>query len=342
VANLTRASDELFRRSADERFETLQSLWEFCREQRRQSQDRWHAPGNLAFHSNGSLRVVAGGEGEFSLNNWSFAMLCRLARVARDTVNRLSPDTARRVLDETLPRASNKPLQLLTSGETVRSIHGTQYSRLWNADLVQMLIEFAVDFQPPQKGFNGATGLYAGEEDCFCFLVDPNGWTDIGGENFAPGFFVWNSEVGRRSLGISTFWFQAVCANHIVWDATEVVEWTRKHTGKVGDGLTEIRRIIDELVRKRDARKDGFAKVIAKAMQERLGSDADEVLKVLGGKGISRPLARKALDIAQEQGRFTVWSVVDALTRLARESAFAGDRMEADERASQLLSLVSI
>lgn len=38
--------------------------------------------------------------------------------------------------------------------------------------------ESAVDFVPPPKGFNGATGLYGGEQDIFCFLIDPAGWTD--------------------------------------------------------------------------------------------------------------------------------------------------------------------
>ena len=51
----------------------------------------------------------------------------------------------------------------------------------------------------------------SGEQDMFCFMIDPTGWIEIEGENFAPGFFVWNSEVGRRSLGIQTFWFQAIC-----------------------------------------------------------------------------------------------------------------------------------
>ena len=59
---------------------------------------------------------------------------------------------------------------------------------------------------PPHKGLGGGTGLYAGEQDMFCFMIDPTGWTEIGGESFAPGFFLWNSEVGRRSLGLSTFW----------------------------------------------------------------------------------------------------------------------------------------
>jgi hypothetical protein len=82
-----------------------------------------------------------------------------------------------------------------------------------------MVEEYATDFQPPPKGFNGATGLYAGEQDLFVFLIDPTGWVEIDGEAFAPGMFLWNSEVGCRSVGIETFWYQQVCANHIVWDA---------------------------------------------------------------------------------------------------------------------------
>jgi type I restriction-modification system DNA methylase subunit len=38
----------------------------------------------------------------------------------------------------------------------------------------------------------------------FCFLIDPKGWIEIDGEAFAPGFFVWNSEVGRRAFLTAT------------------------------------------------------------------------------------------------------------------------------------------
>jgi hypothetical protein len=208
--------------------------------------------------------------------------------------------------------------------------------------LVAMLQEFAVDFQPPQKGFNGATGLYAGEQDLFCFLIDPAGWTEIGGEAFAPGFFIWNSEVGRRSLGIQTFWFQAVCQNHLIWDAVDVFEFTRKHTANVHESLREIRRIVEGLVEKRDERRDGFANVIQKAMETKLGDDAEEVMKVLNKNGITRSAAKQALEIAERQGRFTIFALVDALTRIARETDNAGDRTDADEKASQLLSLATV
>jgi hypothetical protein len=204
-----------------------------------------------------------------------------------------------------------------------------------------MLQEFAVDFQPPQAGMNGATGLYCGEQDLFCFLIDPMGWTEIEGEAFAPGFFLWNSEVGKRSIGIETFWFQAVCQNHIVWDAVEVVEFTRKHTASVHESFGEIRRMIEGLVARRDARKDAFFRVMQQAMATKLGDDAEEAMKSLAQQGIPRGAAKAALAIAQQQGRFTVFALVDALTRLAGELKFAGDRAEADRQASSLLELVA-
>jgi hypothetical protein len=338
MVDLMRANTELYRRAPDERFASMQDLWTHCHNEKQQSTDRWKSPKEMILDN--SMTLCAGMDGSFQMNDWSFSQVCKMAGVAKDTVNRLSQSTASLVLSETVPRG-NKPLQIVTSGDTVRSIHGTQYTRLWNADLLSMVREFAVDFQPPQTGVNGATGLYCGEQDMFVFMIDPLGWVEIDGENYAPGFFLWNSEVGRRSLGIQTFWFQAVCQNHIVWDATEVVEWTRKHTANVGEGIPQIRTIIERLVEKRDARKDGFVTVIRKAMQEKLGDDAEETLTALTKNGIGRSMAKKALEIAEKTGRFTIWSLVDALTRIAGETQNAGDRIEADLKAAQLLELVS-
>lgn len=333
---LLRASRELFSRQPDERYESLQALWTYCQGKKERSLDRWHPPQSLGTVANGSLKLSLEGS-PFDLNDWSYSQLCRLAGVAKETVNRLSSATADLVFKETLPREGNKPLQILTDDVGVRSIHGAAYTRLWDADLVMTVREFAVDFQPPQKGFNGATGLYAGEQDMFCFLIDPAGWCEIGEEAFAPGFFVWNSEVGRRSLGIETFWFQSVCANHIVWDATEVVSWKRKHTASVNDGLTEIRRLIAELVEKRDARKDGFVAAVRKAMETRV-ADSDEAMKLLSKQGITRKLAKQALDIAAQKGALTIWSLVDALTQSSR-TLDAGERTELDQKSSSLLAV---
>ncbi len=339
--NLTRASHELFRRSPDESFESLSALSDYCRTKREQSVDVWHAPTQVVPEIlDGTLGLRLGSDGAFLMNDWSFSQLCKCAGVGKETINRLSPQTATRAFSETLP-GGNKPLQFYRRDKVIRSIHGTGYTRLHDADLVSMLQEFAVDFQPPQKGMNGATGLYAGEQDLFCFLIDPNGWAEIEGEAFAPGFFIWNSEVGKRSIGIETFWFQAVCQNHIVWDATEVVEFTRKHTSSVHSALSEMRRIIEGLVAKRDERRAGFTDVIAKAMRTKLGDDAEVVLKTLTKNGIGRGVAKQAMEIAQQEGRFTIFALVDALTRLSGNMVNAGERTDADEKAGALLALAT-
>ena len=285
------------------------------------------------------MTLGIGNDSDFMLNDWSFSQLCRMANVSKETINRLSSKTASKAFQETLP-PSDKPLQLLATGNTIRSIHGVAYTRLWNAELLDVVREAAPDFTPPQTACDGiSSGLYCGEQDLFAFLIDPLGWVDIGGESFAPGFFVWNSEVGRRSLGIQTFWFQRICQNHIVWDATQVIEFSRKHTANVRDGLGEIRRHIAELVQARDARRDSFAVVLRKAISTRLGTDAEEAAKPLISAGIPRTLIQEALELAQQQGGFTIFAVVDALTRLSQQVVHAGDRAALDSKIGALLAL---
>ena len=341
MTNLTHASRQLFTRPPDERFDTLADLATHCREMKAQSRESVETltavrptltDGRLALRYNGFPLL--------RLNDWAFTQLCGLAGAAKDTVNRLQPRTAGQVLIELLETRERDGLKLQTLVEdkrVVRAITGEKYTRLWNADLVTMLQEFATDFTPPPKGFNGATGLYAGEQDLLCFLIDPTGWAELEGEAFAPGFFVWNSEVGRRSVGVSTFWFQAVCANHIVWDATDIVEFTRRHIGNVAEAFREIRQRIEALVAKRDERRDRFVDIVKKAMATEYGTDAQSVVNRLTVNGFPKALAKRAIEIARERGRFTIWAVIDALTKLAREERHAGGRVAADVKAMQLL-----
>ena len=116
MRNLTKASEELFRRSPDETFESLDRLVEHCQQQEEASQEIWQSPGMLSLDTQDErmLTLNAGSDGVFRLNDWSFSQICRLSGVSKDTVNRLSAPTAGRVFQETLPRGT-KPLQLFTA-----------------------------------------------------------------------------------------------------------------------------------------------------------------------------------------------------------------------------------
>ncbi len=117
------------------------------------------------------------------------------------------------------------------------------------------------------------------------------------------------------------------------------------------ESVADIRGIIARLVETRDAhgtsptcgwdlsRRDGFAQVVKRAMETRLGSSSDEVLKVLAKQGITRTLAKEALEVASRHGAFTIFAVVDALTRISGKLANAGERSAVDQKASALLSL---
>ncbi len=88
-------------------------------------------------------------------------------------------------------------------------------------------------------------------------------------------------------------------------------------------------------------RRDGFTKVMAKAFKLQLGDNADDVAKVLAKQGIPRDLGKRALELAEQAGQFTLFTLVDALTRIAGEYKFVGDRVEIDQKASGLLALAA-
>ncbi|MCI0331937.1 MAG: DUF932 domain-containing protein [Planctomycetes bacterium] len=345
MTTLMQASRELFRRPPDERFANLAELSAHCRQTALSSVDRKESSAEFRpVPQDDAMLLRIDGTPPCRMNDWSFSQLCSLAGVAKATVNRLRPMTAAQVLTETLAERTSKELDLqalVYKAEVVRSINSVRYRRLWNADVVAMLMEFGTDFTPPQPGANGGTGLYAGEQDMFCFLIEPLGWVEIGDKAFAPGFFVWNSEVGRRTIAVSTFWYQSVCANHIVWDATDVTEFTRRHIGNVYESLAAVRTIIQRLVDRKHQRRDTFARVIGRAMRERYGRDGEEVATKLMKAGFAKELSRRATELARQKGGYSIWAVVEAITQLNRETPFAGRRNETDQKASQLLSLAA-
>ena len=73
-------------------------------------------------------------------------------------------------------------------------------------------------------------------------------------------------------------------------------------------------------------------------MVERLGSDADGVSRILSGKKFPRHLIDEAIRMSQRKG-FTIFSMVDALTKLSQTMSFAAERTKLDFKISQLLSL---
>jgi len=99
MANLKRASQQLFSRPNDERFESLEALISHCSRVKDESNIHWRLPTEITPCPVGlDLGLQIGGNGVHTFNDWSFGQTCSIAEVHKETVNRLGTDTASRVL----------------------------------------------------------------------------------------------------------------------------------------------------------------------------------------------------------------------------------------------------
>jgi hypothetical protein len=63
--NLTRASQELFRRAPDERYASLDDLWHHCQESKERSTDYWRSPAEIrAVPTSSRLDLMLGSDAE--------------------------------------------------------------------------------------------------------------------------------------------------------------------------------------------------------------------------------------------------------------------------------------
>lgn len=342
MAGMPASFFQLFSRSDDQQFATFDALYSHCLNRQRNSEVHWRLPAEVIptdYH--GKLRLKLTGSRAFGLTDWSFGQVCQFAGLKKESLNRLKSSTAAQVLLETMPHGS-RALQIFTEGETIRSIHPVGYNRIHDSALLELVIEEAFDFDPPHVGDSGATGLYAGEQDMFVFMIDPKAWIEVGDDRFAPGFLAWNSEVGRRAIGLATFWYQRACGNHLIWDANTRVSYSRKHNAQVETALENIRQLMRRVVDSSSARKDAFAKALACAQRTKLGSCSEEVIKVLRSCGIGVSYVRPAVAaMADKSDGYTVYNVVDSLTRLTGRLVNAGDRFAQDSKIGQLLALAN-
>ena len=74
MSTLDAAHKELFRRTPDETYESMEALFDFCQQQKEGSTDRWEPPSKLKVKDRlGNVSVSLNGDDEsLLLNDWSF------------------------------------------------------------------------------------------------------------------------------------------------------------------------------------------------------------------------------------------------------------------------------
>lgn len=192
-------------------------------------------------------------------------------------------------------------------------------------------------------------GIYASDHDMFAFVVNEDRLIDDGKGNFlARGAFAWNSEVGAKSIGMMTFLYYGICGNHIVWNAQGVQEVRIRHTKsgpqKFKEAELQLREYLDEAASE-DEKKIKAARVFT------IGKDKEEVLDGLFGMArtsridISRKALKGAYEIAEKRSDdygdpTSLWGMVNGLTQLSQDTAFAENRAKLDRAAGKLMEVV--
>ena len=162
------------------------------------------------------------------------------------------------------------------------------------------------------------------------------------GGGLGRGFFVWNSEVGARTFGVMTFFYEYVCGNHRVWGATGVQELKIRHVGNAD--ARAFRELAIELRCYADSSAQEDEGRILRAKAKLLGDTKDEVLdRVFGMKipGLTRGLLEDSYKRAtmQEAGYGnpkSVWGLTGGITEVARDMPYADQRAEVDKGAWKL------
>lgn len=197
-------------------------------------------------------------------------------------------------------------------------------------------------------------GIYASDHDMWAFMVNEDARIDDGSDGgLSRGFFVSNSEVGAAALRVTLFHYRHVCSNHIVWGAEDVIEVSVRHIGDVeGKFSLELSQAVDSWAN--HSAHEETARV-RRAMTTVLGATDDEVLdavfKAFSGQrrynlpsGLSVKLVANALDTAkqwehQDGNPYSVWGLVNGITRISQATPYADERSFLDRAASRVLAL---
>ena len=314
---------------------------------------------------------LGGGEGAQGFTPWALRQVGGIARVPAPVLERLRPETAARVLNETWPRDGAEGLEsraFLVEGArmepgagpamepTLRAVVSPSYRRVWDADLLgeasRWLLPSGWTPAYPERNTSGTPegererALWRSDRDSFAFFMSERraegGDDGLGG--MRRGLFIGNSEVGARSLVWGSFWFREVCANFLIWDARDAQVRRRRHTAGIVGEVADLRRWMREQVpTTTDADLVPFHVLNRTPFQVAEGDEpwAERFAVAVASQfDVTQALARKAADLAGSDSaarRGTWWDAVNAVTAAAR-SLNPGDRFEASMVAGRMAS----
>jgi hypothetical protein len=364
MTTLMKAHHQWATRPADERFTSLTSLHQHCTDQRERSRGTAVSSRKLQAqpveYDNAAL-VLVGPDGQAAApTNYAFEQLCGRVKAPAGYLRNLPSPMVADLINYGLFKRDAADIGVLLRDEpdglpTLAAATGPNYGRIWNNDVTSHIMECVGDGVTGRFTVPGEFGqqvditsdnttLYASDRDMFVFLADEQNRIEIPNRRngqpgtLARGFFVWNSEVGDKTLGVSTFLYDYVCSNRMVWGATKHEEIKLRHTVSAPDRFRE--EIMPAITAYANSSADGIVQGIENARKARLG-DEDAMLEFLAKRfNMRRATAWNAVHKAEE-GRpiETLWDATVAMTAAARSLQYQDARVDAEREAGKLMAL---
>jgi hypothetical protein len=360
-------------RAPDERFTSLMDMQAFKRRLRDNSRSQVISSRGLAVRpvedDARALQIIGYGNGlpAAAPTHWLFGQLCSLASPGNSPASyfretQMPAPIIADCLNYNLrfTRGVGDIGVLFTTNEDsnvneLRSVNGPNYGRIYDADVVDTLVERFGDGVSGQWRVPGEFGnrvtvtkdnttLFASDRDMFVFLADEDNRIELPNRragrfgSFARGFFVWNSEVGKTTLGAGFFLFDYVCCNRIIWGADQYTEVRIRHTKGAPDRWRE--EVTPVLREYSQASAKPVVQAIEDARHKHVEANLDQFLASRFGKRMVVPI--KAIH-ETEEGRpiETLWDVTVAATAHARSFKNTDARLEIERTAGELLKLAA-
>lgn len=341
-------------RPADQRFETLQALREAVHQRRMKSRAADVELPLTKVEVKDDTIVINSRIAPSEPTHWSFNQLSGWVKAPAAYLRTLPTELIARCINTGIEKADKQTLKFMTiegdDRNVLQAVTSQTYGRIWDADVVDMtsrLVERSGGrFHNPKAyapdGSIRQQGLYASDRDVFIFMIDGGSRLEVNDRaKLHRGFFLWNSEVGSKTFGLTTFLFNEVCGNHILYGAQSVNKLVIRHT-KNGPNRFDS-DAYPQLLAHCDSSTRQTEETIKKAAGLLIGKDDDEVSKWLHENGeFTKTEVREAIRTAKvEEGDCrTLWHAVQGFTAHARGYEFVDARIDLETRAGKLLEIV--
>jgi hypothetical protein len=368
-------SSQWFSRPDDERYLNLEDLYVATRKRADSANVRTVRSTSVRVEaSRDDLESIAlilpGHEEPITPTHWSFGQLAGLIGAPASYLRQLPAPLAAINLQHGLMNHRGELIKSLETGDRqvqLRAVTGPDYGRIWDYELVDAVGKIAgngigdtqwkvpggldwgtMTHNPYVDITKETTTLYASDRDVFLFLVDDthpieagrlsNGEPDL----YFRGFYAWNSEVGSKTLGISSFYLRGVCQNRNLWGVEGFEEITIRHSKFAAQRFAhEAAPALNNFANSSPA---GFIAGIKSARETIVANSDDDREAFMRKRGFSKPETAKIIEtVLREEGKKpeSIFDFCQGITALARSKGHQDTRLELEQKARKLMAGVS-